>query len=114
MSGVKTYTCYAVKRRGLAKSVKVLLRLFSALLMVAQDAIRSSGSISRLPDISGVNCTSNDFRTAAGRNVVLSASMPSIHGFEGNVAAVACANPGDCKVVYLALPCDNCDQDMAY
>ena len=99
MSGAKTYTCYAIKRRVLARSLKVSSRHFSALLMVAQDATRSLGSIGRLPDISGVNCMSNDFCAAAGRNVVLSASMPSIHGFEGNVAAVACANPGDCKVV---------------
>ena len=99
MSGAKTYTCYAVKRRGLARSLKVSSRLFSTLLAVAQNAVRSLGFIGRLLDVSGVNCMSNDFRTAAGRNVALSAIMASIHGFEGNAAAAACTDPGDCKVV---------------
>ena len=99
MSGAKTYTCYTVKRRGLARSLKVLWRLFSELLTVTQHVIRFLGSIGRLSDVSGLNCVSNDFCAAAGKNLALSASVTSIRGFEGNAAAAACTNPGDCKVV---------------
>ena len=95
----KTYTCYTVKRRGLARSLKVLSRLFSVLSVVTQNAVRSLGSISRVSDVRGVNCASNDFHTAAGRNVALSASVTSVCGFEGNAAAATCADPGDCRVV---------------
>ena len=77
--------------------------------MVAQNAVRSLGSIGRLSDVSGVNCTSNNFCAAVGRNVVLSASVTSVPGFEANAAAAACADPGDCKVVKLALPCNDCN-----
>ena len=99
MKGAETYTCYTVKRRGLARSLKVSFRLFSALSAVAQNAVRSLGSIGRLSDISGVNCASNAFHAAAGRNVALSASVTSIHGFKEDAAAATCADPGDCKAV---------------
>ena len=99
MSGATTYSCYAVKRSGLARSLKVSSRLFSMLSMVAQNAVRSLGSIGRLSDMSSMNCVSNDFRTAVGRNVALSDSVTSVCGFKGNVAAAACADPGDFKVV---------------
>ena len=99
MSGATTYSCYAVKRSGLARSLKVSSRLFSALSTVAQNAARSLGSIGRLSDVSGVNCASNNFCVAAGRNAALSASGTSVHGFEGNAAAAACADPSDCIVV---------------
>ena len=97
MSGAETYTCYTVKRRGLARSLKVSSRLFSMLSAVVQNAIRSLGSIGRLSDVSGVNCARNDFCVAAGRSIALSASVTSVRCFKGDVAAAACANPGDCK-----------------
>lgn len=99
MSGAKTYSCYAVKRGGLVRSLKVSSRLFSVLSMVAQNTARSLGSIGKLSDISGMNCASSNFCAAAGRNAALSASVTSVCGFKGNVAAATCTNPSDCKVV---------------
>ena len=83
----------------MARSLKVSSRLFNTLSMVAQNVISSLGSIGRLSDVSRVNWVSNDFHAAARRNVLLSASVTSVRGFKGNVAAAACADPGDCRVV---------------
>ena len=52
--------------------MKVSSRLFSALLVVAQNAVRLSGSIGRLSDVSGVNCMSNDFHACRKKHWAIS------------------------------------------